>query len=104
MGHAFHALSGEWVAGSSNADADWTRTRHLSERRTNPAGSTDGQGCANTRHRKLKIMNISFCLKFCSRTWIGSVQGGLATWSTMGIKIVTLDQVATAPCTDPIQA
>ena len=40
---------------------------------------------------------------------IGSVQGAVATWSTMGVKIVRryrmliTDQVATAPCTDPIQ-
>ena len=39
---------------------------------------------------------------------IGSVQGAVATWSTMGVKIVRryrmliTDQVATAPCTDPI--
>ena len=48
-------------------------------------------------------------LKSRNRTWIGSVQGAVATWSTMGIKnhyeyrMLITDQVATAPCTDPIQ-
>src|SRR5678816_3498284 len=35
--------------------------------------------------------------------WIGSVQGVVATWSTMGYRMLITDQVATAPCTDPIQ-
>src|SRR5678809_1395649 len=35
-----------------------------------------------------------------SRAWIGSVQGAVATWSN---RMLITDQVATAPCTDPIQ-
>jgi len=38
------------------------------------------------------------CLKNWNRAWIGSVQGAVATW----LMLIT-DQVATAPCTDPIQ-
>ena len=40
---------------------------------------------------------------------IGSVQGAVATWSVIGMQycegfgLCWLDQVATAPCTDPIQ-
>jgi len=36
-------------------------------------------------------------LKIRNRTWTGSVQGAVATWSVISY------QVATAPCTDPIQ-
>jgi len=41
--------------------------------------------------------------------WTGSVQGAVATWSThrshesLGMSHADHDQVATAPCTDPIQ-
>ena len=44
-----------------------------------------------------------------NRTWIGSVQGAVATWSNQGsqksrgYRMLITDQVATAPCTDPIQ-
>jgi hypothetical protein len=43
------------------------------------------------------------------RTWTGSVQGAVATWSVISMRyllaILTpiVDQVATAPCTDPVQ-
>jgi len=37
------------------------------------------------------------------RTWIGSEQGAVATWSNHGSQKLNTDQVATAPCTDPIQ-
>ena len=48
-------------------------------------------------------------LKSRERTWIGSVQGAVATWSTMEVKNhleishAVTDQVAIAPCTDPVQ-
>jgi len=47
--------------------------------------------------------------KSVAESWTGSVQGAVATWSTSGVKIVRkyllliTDQVATAPCTDPVQ-
>ena len=43
------------------------------------------------------------------RSWIGSVQGAVATWSVISTRYFLMipdpyrDQVATAPCTDPIQ-
>jgi hypothetical protein len=86
MGHAFDALPGEWIASGANAVTDGPWPRHLPKRRANPAGTTDGQGCANTRDWKLKIMNISFAVKSRSRTWIGSVQGAVATWSVISIQ------------------
>ncbi|HKG79302.1 MAG TPA: hypothetical protein VKA78_07780, partial [Pyrinomonadaceae bacterium] len=49
------------------------------------------------------------CLKRRKSSWIGSVQGAVATWSVISMRyflsILTpmVDQVATAPCTDPIQ-
>ncbi len=42
-------------------------------------------------------------------SWIGSVQGAVATWSAISMRDFQMilnihrDQVATAPCTDPIQ-
>ena len=48
-------------------------------------------------------------LKSTNRAWIGSVQGAVATWSnhgsqeSLGVSHAITDQVATAPCTDPIQ-
>jgi len=42
-------------------------------------------------------------------SWIGSVQGAVATWSAISLRylltilILMVNQVATAPCTDPIQ-
>src|SRR6185369_17786639 len=44
------------------------------------------------------------------RAWRQSVQGAVATWSTMGVenhqeyRMLITDQVATAPCTDRFQA
>src|SRR5689334_5901771 len=52
----------------------------------------------------------SLPLKVRSRRWTQSVQGAVATWSTIGSRIVRkyrmvfADQVATAPCTDCVQA
>jgi len=43
------------------------------------------------------------CLKSRDRTWIGSVQRAVATWSRWESRMLINDQVATAPCTDPIQ-
>src|SRR5688500_2647188 len=48
-------------------------------------------------------------LKVGNHCWIGSVQGAIATWSVFGMQLAKnfgllwLDQVAIAPCTDPIQ-
>ena len=48
-------------------------------------------------------------LKSQKHSWIGSVQGAIATWSNHGgqdvreYHMLIRDQVATAPCTDPIQ-
>jgi len=38
-----------------------------------------------------------------NRTWVGSVQGAVATWSMISFLTPCFDQVATAPCTDPTQ-
>jgi hypothetical protein len=51
----------------------------------------------------------SFASKVENHSWIGSVQGAVATCLTIGVKIarkyrmLITEQVATAPCTDPIQ-
>jgi len=54
-------------------------------------------------------MSVRCASKVGPHAWIGSVQGAVATWSTKGVKnhwecrMLITDQVATAPCTDPIQ-
>src|SRR6185437_7910760 len=56
------------------------------------------------------LSNESFASKVKNHCWIGSVQGAVATWSnqrnqkSLEILLPITDQVATAPCTDPIQA
>jgi len=51
----------------------------------------------------------AFASKLGLASWIGSVQGAVATWSVISMRdfltILTpsFDQVATAPCTDPMQ-
>ena len=56
------------------------------------------------------INQNGFASKVRNRTWIGSVQGAVATWSNCesheslgNIAMLITDQVATAPCTDSIQ-
>jgi hypothetical protein len=55
-------------------------------------------------------MTRSFTSIVKIRAWTGSVQGAVATWSTHGsqdlrkYRMLITDQVATAPCTDPVQA
>src|ERR1043165_9343757 len=52
-----------------------------------------------------------FASKVGNHTWTGSVQGAVATWSkswestiVRKYRMLITDQVATAPCTDPVQA
>ena len=60
-----------------------------------------------TQHTKNCTLH-GFASKVGNHSWIESVQGAIATWSTIGVKIarkyrmLIRDQVATAPCTDPI--
>ena len=56
-----------------------------------------------------RVMLKGFASKVRICTWTGSVQGAVATWSVISkryfLTILTplVDQVATAPCTDPVQ-
>jgi hypothetical protein len=53
---------------------------------------------------RVAVSKSRFASKVKNRTWIGSVQGAVATWSVIGMQNSHgFDQVATAPCTDPIQ-
>ena len=57
----------------------------------------------------LRAITSNIAATFPAHSWIGSVQGAVATCLTMNIKIdrkyrvLITEQVATAPCTDPIQ-
>ena len=54
-------------------------------------------------------MRLSFASKVGDHSWAESVQGAIATWSTIGVKnrqeyrTLITDQVAIAPCTDSAQ-
>ena len=63
------------------------------------------KGCAPTRYREVVLT-----LPKPIHDWTGSVQGAVATWSndrsqeSLGkYRMLITDQVATAPCTDPVQ-
>ena len=55
------------------------------------------------------LIYVPGCLKSTNRTWIGSVQGAVAPGPTIRVQnpceyyMPITDQVAIAPCTDPIQ-
>ena len=48
-------------------------------------------------------LQICYASKVGNHSWTGSVQGAVANWSAIRIRLRWFDQVATAPCTDPIQ-
>jgi len=58
----------------------------------------------------MTCLGLGLASKVRHRAWTRSVQGALATWSNNGshelleISMLSTDQVATAPCTDRVQA
>ena len=70
-----------------------------------------GRASKNTSCCRICVFDHGFALKVRNRSWIGSVQRAVATWSVISMRhflmirgLLWVDEVATAPCTDPIQA